>query len=139
MTCGEVWRRSPVDQLLVSSEGRVLITPHTGVMPNGGVRHYECRASFGTWQRTEHRFVFVYRGHTYKVARLVCEAFHGQPPVDRPVCMHLDENPANNRPDNLRWGTQKENLNAPGFLEYCRGRKGDASPTAKARQKAVAQ
>jgi hypothetical protein len=44
--------------------------------------------------------------------------------------MHLDENAANNRADNLAWGTQRENLNAPGFLEYCRGRTGDRHPVA---------
>jgi HNH endonuclease len=49
--------------------------------------------------------------------------------------VHLDENAANNRASNLRWGTQKENLNAEGFLAYCRGRTGDRSPIAKARRK----
>jgi len=44
--------------------------------------------------------------------------------------MHIDENAANNRADNLRWGTQKENLNAPGIIEYCMDRTGDRSPTA---------
>jgi hypothetical protein len=49
--------------------------------------------------------------------------------------MHLDENAANNRADNLRWGTQKENLNAPGFLNYCRSRTGDDSPIIKGRRR----
>ncbi len=48
--------------------------------------------------------------------------------------MHLDENAANNGADNLAWGTQKENLNAPGFLTYCRSRTGEDSPVAKARR-----
>lgn len=76
------------------------------------------------------RFIIVVRGTTYKVARLVAEAFHGPAPFDRAVVMHLDENAANNRADNLAWGTQRENLNAPGFLEYCRGRAGDRHPVA---------
>jgi len=25
-------------------------------------------------------------------------------------CRHLDDNPTNNRPDNLRWGTRLENM-----------------------------
>jgi hypothetical protein len=43
----------------------------------------------------------------------------------------MDEDALNNRPSNLRWGTQKENLNMPGFIEYCRARKGENSPRAK--------
>ena len=50
-------------------------------------------------------------------------------------CLHIDENSANNRPENLKWGTQKENMNAPGYLAYCRSRVGDLSPVAKARRK----
>jgi hypothetical protein len=38
------------------------------------------------------------------------------------VCMHLDENSRNNKPENLAWGTQKENLNAPGFIDYCKSK-----------------
>lgn len=66
----------------------------------------------------EGRYVFQFKGKTYRVARLVCEAFNGPPPFNGAVCMHRDENSANNAPENLAWGTQKENLNAPGFLAY---------------------
>ncbi len=55
-----------------------------------------------------------------KVHQLVCEAFHGVKPFDRAVVIHRDENALNNKPANLKWGTQKENLNAPGFKAYCR-------------------
>jgi hypothetical protein len=51
-----------------------------------------------------------------KVHQLVCEAFHGPKPFDRAVVIHRDEDALNNKPCNLKWGTQKENLNAPGFL-----------------------
>lgn len=51
--------------------------------------------------------------------------------------MHMDENSRNNVPSNLKWGTQKENLSAPGFIEYCRSRTGDNSPIAKAKKKAA--
>lgn len=54
---------------------------------------------------------------TMKVHRLVSMAFHGPEPLSnqRMVVGHLDDDPANNRPDNLRWMTQRDNLNAPGY------------------------
>jgi len=42
------------------------------------------------------------------VHRLICEAFHGSCP-DGMQCAHLDGNPKNNRPNNLKWVTPKEN------------------------------
>ena len=60
-----------------------------------------------------------------KIHRLVCEAFHGIAPFDRAVVL------LNNRPENLRWGTQKENLNMPNFIKYCKSRTGENSPVAK--------
>lgn len=118
---GEVWRMVPGEPaFLVSSEGRLMVAPYRGPMPHGGERHYGGQPHFGVWNKTEGRFITVWKGHTYKIHRLVCEAFNGPAPFDRAVVMHLDENAANNRPDNLSWGTQKENLNAPGFRAYCR-------------------
>lgn len=43
------------------------------------------------------------------VHRLVCEAFHGPPPDDKPWALHRDGNPLNNRAENLYWGTPAEN------------------------------
>ena len=68
---------------------------------------------------------------TFKVHRLVCEAFHGPAPFDSAVVMHLDDDPANNRPENLRWATQKENLNSDQFIEYCKSRTGKDNPRVK--------
>lgn len=44
----------------------------------------------------------------YKVHRLILEAFQGPCPAGM-GCRHLDGNPLNNRAENLRWGTQREN------------------------------
>lgn len=136
MNNGEIWRDVPsLPGVLASSEGRIMMTPYRGGMPYGGERPYGGTPSFGVWNKTDGRFVTTIRGHSCKVARLVAEAFHGGPPFDGAVVMHLDENAANNRSDNLRWGSQKENLNAPGFLDYCRGRTGENSPFVKGRRK----
>jgi hypothetical protein len=126
----EVWRTIPsVSGLLASSRGRIMVIPFLG---QGGTKHYGGRARTGSWDGD--RYIFQWRRHSYKVARLVCEAFHGPPTADRPVCMHLDENARNNDPTNLKWGTQKENLNAPGFISYCKGRVGENSPAVKGKR-----
>jgi hypothetical protein len=43
------------------------------------------------------------------VHSLVAEAFYGDRPKSQ-VIRHLDDNPGNNAPDNLAYGTQKENV-----------------------------
>lgn len=44
------------------------------------------------------------------VNRLVCAAFHGPAPADRPHAAHGDGNCRNNREDNLRWANRSENM-----------------------------
>lgn len=133
-TTQEKWRRSPtLPEYLVSNLGRVMRIPLLGEMPNGGVRTYGGDPWFGV-DSGEGRMIIQHKGKTYKVHRLVCEAFNGSPPKGRNVCMHINEDYRDNRPENLRWGTQKENLNASGFLEYCRSRTGENSPWAKSRK-----
>lgn len=133
---GEVWRVVPSNpDILASSEGRIMVMPYQGEMPNGGTRPYGGQPHFGVWNKQDGRFITVQKGKTYKIHQLICEAFNGPAPFEGAVVMHLDENAANNRPNNLAWGTQKENLNAPGFIEYCKSRTGENSPTVKARKK----
>jgi hypothetical protein len=114
--------------LLASSQGRIMVDPYVFQMPNGGERIRGGEPTHGVWDGK--RFIYRIRGRCVKVHRLVCEAFNG-PPEPGQVCMHLNENSADNRPENLAWGTQKENLNAPGFIAYCKSRTGEAHPRAK--------
>lgn len=53
-------------------------------------------------------YVMVHLGRRARcqlVHRLVCAAFHGPPPatMPRPHADHIDFDPTNNRPSNLRW------------------------------------
>ena len=130
----ESWAPVPSQpDLLASSLGRIMVDPRIAQMPNGGERVYGGEATFGQWDGK--RFLYARRGHkTLKVHRLVCEAFNGLP-EDGEVCMHLDEDSRNNKPENLAWGTQQENLNAPGFIAYCKSRTGSNSPAVKGRMK----
>jgi hypothetical protein len=136
---GEIWRLVPsAPELMVSSNGRIMVVPHFAPGRGGKPRQYGGEPYFGVWSKQDARFIISFRGHSYKIARLVCEAFHGPAPFDGAVVMHIDENAANNRPSNLEWGTQKANLNAPGFIEYCKARTGENSPRAKWQKKRAA-
>lgn len=116
---GEVWKVVPSKpQFLASSEGRIMVAPYFAEMPRGGKRQYGGEPHFGVWNKLDGRFVVYHKGRTYKVHQLVCEAFNGAKPFEKAVVMHLDENAANNRPSNLAWGTQAENLNAPLHTGY---------------------
>ena len=46
---------------------------------------------------------------TRSVHRLICIAFHGEPPTPTAEVRHLDGDSGNNRPNNLHWGTATEN------------------------------
>lgn len=46
---------------------------------------------------------------SYATHLLVATAYHGKCPEGM-QCRHLDDNPLNNRPDNLAWGTHTENM-----------------------------
>ena len=130
----EIWRAVPsVPTLLASSHGRIMIIPRLH-----GPGPHRTSPNFGTFFCPKTKRWFTYLNalkKQYLVSRLICEAFNGPPPNSKSVCMHLDDNSANNRPENLKWGTQKENLNTPKFIAYCRGRIGEKSPTVKARMR----
>ncbi len=142
----EEWRVVPsVPDIFASSLGRVVVAPSQAVMPNGGMRWYRPKPTFGYEEKTatgrpgvpKRRILRVGRlKRTFKIAQLVCEAFHGPKPFTRAVTIHLDEDPSNNTSRNLKWGTQKENLNMPKFKEWQKTvRVGENSPTIKGRHK----
>ncbi len=45
----------------------------------------------------------------YLVHRLICEAFHGRAPEDKPFALHRNGDSKNNRQDNLYWGSGADN------------------------------
>lgn len=102
-------------------------------MPNGVLRRYKTKPRYGhvtAAKRGAQRVYMATSTRKYgniKIHQAVCEAFHGPKPFEEAVVIHKDECGTNNRADNLKWGSQKENLNAPGFLTYCRGRIGEDS------------
>lgn len=136
----ETWKPVPSRPgLLASSWGRLKLPETVTVLSNGRLQVRKTKPTYGSVNRSrktaQHAYMNVYNrklGHI-KVHRAVCEAFHGPAPFEKAVVIHLDENATNNRPENLRWGSQKENLNMPGFIAYCKARTGANSPWGKAR------
>lgn len=140
----EFWKPVPsYPGLLASSEGRLLLPPGYAPLPNGGYRLYAPDPVEGSVTRSRPDAAHSYQGiyakkyGNIKVHRAVCEAFHGPAPFEGAVVIHLDEDAHNNRPENLKWGTQKENLNMPKIKAYHRSRKGENSTHAIARRKAA--
>jgi hypothetical protein len=134
----EHWKPVPSKPgLMASSFGRVKLPDSVAKMPSGVIREYKPQPTYGTKTRASktarHEYMGLYNKKfgNMKIHRLVCEAFHGQAPYERAVVIHIDENALNNKPENLRWGTQKENLNMPKFIEYCKSRTGENSSVIK--------
>lgn len=138
----EIWKPVPsIEGMMASSLGRVILPVREFEMPNGGKRKTNPKPTYGNKckasKTARHQYMGIYNRYlgNMKVHRLVCEAFHGKPPFDKAVVIHLDEDGTNNRADNLKWGTQKENLNMPKYIEYCKSRTGENSPRVKGRNK----
>lgn len=120
----ENWKPVPsLPGVMASDEGRILLPPRHASLPNGGIRLYLPKPSRGTIATACKGAKHKYRNYwtryfgNIKVHQAVCEAFHGLKPFPAAVVIHKDENGLNNCADNLKWGTQKENLNAPGFRQ----------------------
>ena len=122
----EVWRVVPSQpELMASSHGRIMRTPHEKPMPHGNNRVYRSDPTFGCIRRSGRKTSYLYFGYIYrgignlKVHRIVCEAFHGPSPDPAWYVIHINENALDNRPENLRWGPRKENMNMAGFRKKC--------------------
>lgn len=98
------------NNLLASNRGRIFVLP----CRRGRIKKYmsgyivEGREAGGqhmqiglTDNNNKHAFFYVHR--------LIAFAWLDKKPHQN-VVMHIDDNPTNNNIENLRWGTQKENL-----------------------------
>ena len=120
----EVWRPVPsISDVEASSWGRVrrTITLYRNApRPTYGVRNYTRNRAGEKIYCTR---VVAWTGiGSRSVPRLVAEAFHGPAPFPKAQVLHLDDDTDNNRPENLRWGTHRENLNSGRFRDLCRAR-----------------
>lgn len=97
----------------VSSQGRVRSLPRSQKVPNGGawIRPGKIRKPDFKNNRDHGRLWLVHKTrkeHVW-VHRLVARAFVGEPPEDKPMVLHWDDNPHNNTVGNLRYGDAQDN------------------------------
>lgn len=91
----------------VSDDGRVFSCVLPGSRARLGATWHELRPH--PLKNSGHLQVWLGRGDCRYVHTLVLEAFIGPCPPGMEACHFPDRNPANNRLENLRWGTRTEN------------------------------
>lgn len=135
----EVWKAHPeLNGFKVSSFGRILVDPIEYELPNGGFRSTKPKPTLGSLSSkgkgSNYMFYKFYNRRlrvNKNVAVIVAQTFLQDSWFKGAVVMHKDDDPLNNHVDNLKWGTQKENLNTESFISYCKSRLGDESPFRK--------
>lgn len=58
--------------------------------------------------KTAGGYRFWYLRNNYAVHHLICQVFHGAKPTSAHTVDHINRDPFDNRPENLRWATKKE-------------------------------
>ena len=95
----EIWKPIPdYEEYEASSKGRIR-RGHRVLSHCFSVEGYP---KYSIKRRT--RYVSI-SGHS-----MTCAAFHGPMPTPKHEVRHLDGSKDNNNPENLRWGTRKENV-----------------------------
>ena len=71
----------------------------------------------------------------FSVARLVCRTFHGPSPEGKNLTCHRDDNPLNNYPENLYWGSHQDNMDDKVRNGRCRNQYTDATHCKRGHEK----
>jgi hypothetical protein len=64
--------------------------------------------SYGHRRKSKYFYIRI-NHHRMYVQRIICEVFKGPPPSPEYVADHIDDNPSNNRADNLQWLSGPDN------------------------------
>lgn len=110
----EKWVAVPgFDDYQASSLGR--IRSLDGVRKNqaGGVRKWRGKILKLSVNSTDRLTVTLYRDgkpSRRAVHRIICSAFNGPPPPDKPWALHRNGDHRDNRPENLYWGDAQDNV-----------------------------
>ena len=129
MEIPEAWRLVPgtAQQYAATPEGDIVRLPRRVEFIRGGqpaTREYPMKVLAKSTNEHGHNRVLLTLNEitsNQSVSRLVCFAYHGTPPqIGRDTVLFRDGDPANTRPENLRWGAPGEtefNSNYPVFAE----------------------
>ena len=77
--------------------------------------------------------------HRMFLHRIVCQAFHGQPPTASHVVNHIDGVKANCNASNLEWVTAKENAEHAARIGLLRPMRGESNGRSKLTKRDVAE
>ena len=94
-------KQDPVTKLWCREDGAILLPP-------SGTKFRRFRWVFGSEASWGYRVVGCCHKH-YLVHQIVCRAFNGLSPEDKPEVDHINRIKDDNRPDNLRWVSRREN------------------------------
>lgn len=94
-------KQDPITRLWCRADGSILMLPT-------GHKYRAFRWTFGSSNRCGYKQVQL-QGKTYKAHQIVCRAFHGLAPEGKPCVDHINRTRDDNRPENLRWASIKEN------------------------------
>lgn len=122
----EEWRPVPsLPGVIASSWGRVHRVTRDGLSSRGR----PAKPTYGGKVRMKEGYVALWvtwlnlngeKKCRRLVSRLVCEAWHGPAPADKPLAMHGNDDPTDNRPSNLSWGSYRDNLSQEGSRSRAR-------------------
>lgn len=93
--------------LIVRSKARTTEFQHSV----GGLRkrHFPAKV-LSVFEHGAYLAVFVHSARkTVGLHRIICLAFHGDPPPGKPLALHRDGDTLNNDPSNLYWGDHRDN------------------------------
>ena len=120
---GEIWKNVVgfEGKYLISSKGRVISLGRTIYAGSGGYKQSKPRlltksimrnGYYGVMLSDRDKRIGLNRTKPYYIHRLIAEAFIPNP-HNKPMIDHINTDRTDNRVSNLRWCTQKENMNNP--------------------------
>lgn len=107
---GYIWAFVEPDVDLPDEEWKTIHRPEGLITVSNLGRVQNCWGKKWYGQQGPRNKIIKLKNRVYFVHRLVCEAFHGEQPKDKPEVDHIDRDFLNNRADNLRWVDRFENM-----------------------------